>query len=237
MPQPRDPESHRQRWKALADAARARTAEHGVTADVARSGAILAGHEIEIADGKPHTVGARKAGSRQRGISLVEVTIAVAMLGLVVLIAAPAFGTMMRQSRVQASARQFAGDIRNARARAASTGWEYKIVGFRAGTGTNANQYRLFGRKSGAVTWPVDTAAAASTSTTYAGGWIDFTKLYPGVSMSPGGSTGVSRFELSFEPRGVVKLSSGSFDPFTLNGTGGATKSLRVSTLGNVTIQ
>jgi Tfp pilus assembly protein FimT len=237
MAQTENSQSHRQRWKAFSEAARARVMQSVEAPEPSSAQTRLERNEFEIGAAERGPAVLRRLRSKERGISLVEIMIAVAMLGLVVLVAAPAFGKMMKSSRVQGSLRQFVGDVRNARARAASTGWEYKIVGFRAGTGANANKYRLLGRKSGSVTWPVDTAAVATTSTTYAGRWTDFTTLYPGVSLSPGGSTGVSRFELWFAPRGIVTGSTGSFDPFTLNGQSGVTKSFRVSNLGSITIQ
>src|SRR5687767_4320326 len=79
--------------------------------------------------------------SRQRGYSLAEALVAVAIVGLVTMVSVPAFMTMYRAGQVKVSARQFAGDARWARQLAVTSRKPVKIS---CGTGTTAPSYSIY---------------------------------------------------------------------------------------------
>lgn len=111
----------------------------------------------------------RKAGpDGQRGYSLTEMLVVVAMIGVFSLITVPQFMTYYRQAKVRASVRQFAGHMRAARARAITRN-VVTAVSFAPGAnpsgGYRSGQYGIFDRT-------VDTSTTPPTVTwTRVGNW------------------------------------------------------------------
>jgi prepilin-type N-terminal cleavage/methylation domain-containing protein len=171
---------------------------------------------------------------RRSGFSLTEVLIVVAVGGLVLLTALPAFANILRGVRHDAAVRQLVSDIREARGRATMSGWEYRIVGYADGGGADANRYRILGRSSGAVAWPdVDDASFAS-ATQRADDWVDVAALYPGNRLEPNNGGSEPLFLLTFDARGAAAMSNDCFDPFQIVGPEDVTTSIRVSPVGGV---
>ncbi len=137
------------------------------------------------------------------------------------LVAVPAFLSMIKISRLHAAARQTIGDLRKARAQAIATGWECKIVGFGNASGDpNRNRYRLIARQTSAVAWPTDSSATFKSGTQRAEPWVDMSSAFPGVQLDPGGASSNDRFEIVFDSRGSALASANDFTPFRIVGTG-----------------
>jgi len=158
---------------------------------------------------------------KQSGTTLSETLIALAIGALLVLVAVPAFLSMIKVSRLHAAARQAVGDLREARAQAIATGWECKVVGFgNASTDPNRNQYRVMARQTSGVAWPSDTAPTFKSTTQRADPWVDVSSAFPGVQLDPGGTSTNDRFEIVFDSRGAATPSLNDFSPFRVVGTG-----------------
>lgn len=170
---------------------------------------------------------------RERGFSSAEIAVALAVVGMVVLIAVPSFTSMLRRARVASASRQIISDIREARSRSLGSGWEYKLFGFAAtSTDVRKNQYRVLARSNSGVSWPSDTSAVMSSSTQRAERWMNVTTQFPGVSLiSP-----TARFEIAFNSQGAAP-GAASFNPLVVNNTQGNTTSVTVTTVGNVRVQ
>jgi Tfp pilus assembly protein FimT len=173
----------------------------------------------------------------ERGTSVAEALVALAIASLVVLIAVPGLRYVIRGTTLRAAARQAVGDLREARAEAIATGWECRIVGY--GTGSshpNRNQYRVMARKTSAVAWPADTSAILKTSSQKVGPWVDITTAFPGVELDPGGSSADDRFEILFDSRGAATASPTDLSPLRVVGEG-KPASISVSAAGGITLQ
>jgi prepilin-type N-terminal cleavage/methylation domain-containing protein len=158
---------------------------------------------------------------KRNGFTLSETLVALAIGGLLVLVAVPAFLNMIKVSRLRAAARQTVGDLREARAQAIATGWECKIVGFGAASGDpNRNRYRIVARQTSAVAWPADTSPVFKSVTQRADPWMDVGSAFPGVQLDPGGSSTNDRFEIVFDSRGAATASVNDFNPFRVVGNG-----------------
>jgi prepilin-type N-terminal cleavage/methylation domain-containing protein len=170
------------------------------------------------------------------GLTLVELVVVVAIMGMLAMIALPFFTGSIQASRLEGAARQIASDMREAQARASLTGWQYRVVGHNESSGdAHSNQYRLMGRSSAAIAWPADTVGAFESTTQMAGNWVDVDTLYPGVTINPASAS--SQFWVTFDSRGVAIDIAASCNPLLLSGENGTSKSLRVTTAGSVRIQ
>jgi Tfp pilus assembly protein FimT len=147
--------------------------------------------------------------------------VALAIGGLLVLVAVPAFLSMIKVSRLHAAARQTVGDLREARAQAIATGWECKVVGFGATSADpNRNRYRVIARQTSAIAWPSDTSPVFKSSTQRVEPWMDMSSAFPGVQLDPGGTSSNDRFEIVFDSRGSATPSPNDFNPFRVVGNG-----------------
>jgi len=159
--------------------------------------------------------------------------VALALGGLVMLVAVPGLWGILQRSRLDAAVRHMVADLHDARSQAITTGWEYRIVGFDSGSSLNANQYRLLARNSSSASWPADDAAPMLSSTQYAGSWVRIDSMYPGVNLdytSP-------RFELTFDSRGTAAGAAANFNPLRLIGHDGDEARVQVSVVGGITVQ
>ena len=180
----------------------------------------------------------RRLGNK--GVSLIELVAAVAVLGLLVGVAMPSFLTMMRRSQVDAATRHILSDAHRARSLAITTGWEYKFFGYNADAPNPfANQYRFLARSTAAVGWPAEAAAPFQSATQIAGPWVNLNNEYPGALINPGDTGGLARFWVAFNARGVRIERDDSFNPLNIrsDSVGAVTRSLNVSLPGIVTIQ
>jgi prepilin-type N-terminal cleavage/methylation domain-containing protein len=178
----------------------------------------------------------RAASRRPRGLTLVELVVVVALMGMLVMIGLPFMTGSMQASRLEGAVRQIASDLRAAQARASLTGWQYRVVGYNESSGdAHSNQYRLMGRSSAAIAWPADTVGAFEGATQMAGDWVDVDALYPGVTINPASAS--PQFWVTFDSRGVAIDIAASCNPMLLSGENGTSKSLRVTTAGSVRIQ
>lgn len=175
---------------------------------------------------------------RQKGFTLGEVVVAVAILGMLAIIAVPSFSRALRRARVDVAVRHISKDLRQARSQAIKSGWEYRVVGFNAGTSDlHQNQYRLLARRSSAFAWPLDNAAPFVSDTLIAGAWTQVGLIYPGIAVSTSTPGAPSRFGVTFDSRGAASELNGSFSPFEIAGSHSASRALRVSPTGRISIQ
>jgi prepilin-type N-terminal cleavage/methylation domain-containing protein len=170
---------------------------------------------------------------RSRGYSLTELMVALALGGLVMLIAVPGLWGILHRSRLDAAVRTVVADLHDARSRAITSGWEYRIVGFDSGSTTNRNRYRVLGRSTTSVSWPADTAAPMLSSTQYAGSWVRLDSMYPGVNLD----YTLPRFEVTFDSRGTAGGAAGTFNPLRLIGRDGDQAQVQVSVVGGIMVQ
>lgn len=174
-----------------------------------------------------------------KGYTLIELVVVVGIIIVMTIAAMPFFTAMMRNSQLDAGARQLAGDVREARSLATQTGWQYKIVGFNVGGGqTKKNQYHLLGRSSAGVAWPADTADPFQNATKMAGPWINFNQLYPNVSLNP--SVSNPSFYVSFNSQGVAfewNPTAGSWMTITPSSGSSTSRQLTITAAGGVRIQ
>lgn len=179
---------------------------------------------------------AREVG--RRGYTLVELVVVVGILIVMTYAGLPFFSAMMQGSRLDAAARQIAGDVREARSKATQTGWQYQIVGYNVGgSSTYKNQYRLVGKTPAETIWPApDTQPGPFQSATkMAGPWINFNQLYPGVSLNQSNSN--PSFYVSFNSQGVAFEWNSSFAPLNIVHDSGPSRQVSVTSAGSVKIQ
>lgn len=163
--------------------------------------------------------------------------VALAIGGMILLIAVPAFRSAIDRSRLDIATRRMSNELMNARSKAVATGWEFKLVGFgSASSDAMRNRYRLLGRRTSAVAWPMDTDAAFTSTTQSAGPWSDPSAVDSSLQLLPGGTGANARFEISFNSRGRASLGTGDFTPFQVC-VKGDVASIRVSVVGGITTQ
>jgi prepilin-type N-terminal cleavage/methylation domain-containing protein len=167
------------------------------------------------------------------GFTLTELLVAIALGGLLLLIAVPALSGVMHRSYLDAATRHLVGEVNRARSRAVTTGWEYRVVGFDSSATANRNRFRTLARRTTTTAWPADDAAQTLTAAQYAGPWIDIPSQHRGVSLDCDGT----RFEVTFDSRGTAANVDASFNPVRLVGHEGDDKVVEVSVVGNVTVQ
>jgi len=180
----------------------------------------------------------RRLGNK--GVSLIELVAAVAVLALLVGVAMPRFQTMVRRSQVDAATRHILSDVNRARSLAITTGWEYKFFGYNSDAPSPfANQYRFLARNPAGGVWPADAAAPIQSPTQIAGQWVNLSNIYPGALINPGDTGGQARFWVTLNARGVRIDVDNSFDPMNVrsDSVGAVNRSLSVSLPGIVTIQ
>jgi Tfp pilus assembly protein FimT len=171
---------------------------------------------------------------RQRGFSMTEVIMIMALLGMILMVAIPGFAAVMERSRLNAALRTVMNDVREARVEATTSGWQYQIVGYASGNDGRANQYRMLGRRSTAVAWPDEDSPAFTSDTQLAGPWVDMGYLFTGVHLEPNNAADDPRFELTFDARGAATMSNESFAPFQLRNEHETVIAFRVSAAGGI---
>jgi len=167
----------------------------------------------------------------KRGLTLVELVIAMMVCVILLAVAIPAFQTMLQRSQLDAAVRQVMSDVREAQSRATLTSWQYRLIGFENDSGSPyKNQYRVIGRSSSAVGWPVETVATFSSATQMAGNWINVNTMFPDVKLDTSDAT--TRFWVSYDSRGAA-FEINSF-PLNLSHKSGQKQCLGVTAAGSI---
>ncbi|HEX9898110.1 MAG TPA: type II secretion system protein [Candidatus Methylomirabilis sp.] len=167
----------------------------------------------------------------KRGLTLVELVIAMMVCVILLAVAIPAFQTMLQRSQLDAAVRQVMSDVREAQSRATLTSWQYRLIGFDIDSGdTHKNQYRVIGRSSSAVAWPIETVATFSSATQMAGNWVDVNRMFSDVKLDTADAT--TRFWVSYDSRGVA-FEINSF-PLNLSHKSGQKQCLGVTAAGSI---
>lgn len=174
---------------------------------------------------------------RERGSSFAQLLVVVAIVGIMSLVAVPMFKTIFSRAQADGAALEIAAAAREARWKAVSQGWQFRVQGYgKQATATLRNQYRLLARSTTAVAWPADTSSPFTSTTQYAGPWFNLKQQFNGVDVNPSSSANGGRFLVSFDSRGVA-FENEVFAPLTLTSSSGKTRTLTISTSGNVQIQ
>jgi prepilin-type N-terminal cleavage/methylation domain-containing protein len=175
---------------------------------------------------------------RARGMSIVELSIVMAILASLSSIAIPGILGGIQRRGVDGASRRLAEDIRLAQSSAITRGMQVRLVAFdQTGTAPNsgyttdptrANQYRIEMRAGATATWPTlaDSPASNANVLTH---WKDLGGSYRGVNVTAGNT-------VAFNSQGFL---TGSGTPLnitvTMAGPGG-TKSVQTNPIGKATI-
>ena len=173
----------------------------------------------------------------KRGLTLVELAIAMMVIVILLAVAIPAFQALLQRSQLDAAVRQIMSDVREVQSRATLTAWQYQLVGYENDSGSPfRNQYRVIGRSSSAVAWPVDTVAAFNFptlppgATQMAGNWVNVNTMFPDVKLDTADAT--NRFWVSYDSRGVA-FQINSF-PLNISHKSGQKRCLGVTAAGSI---
>lgn len=182
----------------------------------------------------------RKCWTKPRGINIIELSIAVSIVGILAALAIPGILGSIQRSGVDGASRRLAEDIRLAQSNAITRGVQARLVAFdqtgvapNPPSGTNlsdvskANKYRIEIRSGASATWPAVTDTPGSNSNILTT-WHDISGQYRGVVVTTGNA-------LLFNSQGFL---ANSVIPLTivLQGSGG-TKTVQTSVIGKATVQ
>jgi prepilin-type N-terminal cleavage/methylation domain-containing protein len=167
----------------------------------------------------------------KRGLTLVELVIAMMVMVILLALAIPAFMALLQRSQLDGAVRQVMSDAREAQSRATLTSWQFRLIGYDIDAG-NAykNQYRVIGRSSSAVAWPADTGPNFSSATQMAGPWVNVNRQFPDVKLDTSDAT--SKFYVSYDSRGVA-FEINSF-PLNISHRSGQKQCLGVTAAGSI---
>lgn len=188
---------------------------------------------------EPQAPSARRARKGDRGLTVPELMVAVAIIAIVAGVAMPALHNILQAQRVNAAARQVAADVRRARALAVAT---QAYHGWHSGTDPAVNlasRYRIEkATTADGQNWPPATGGPTANALTI---WINLSADYTGVGLTTvTDGAGASVGGAIFNSRGA------SVDPWTgnlrrvsivLTGPSGTTRTVQVSTAGRVNVQ
>lgn len=178
-----------------------------------------------------------KGQSGQKGYSLIEALVVVAIIGLVSLVTVPNFITMYRASKVKGAIRQFTSDIRNARQLAVT---ENRQMMMSLGTtAAERDRYWLYRDVDGSweVVEPAGKTLEEATENT--------TVYFSGTDFPDSDTTdGKNRADIIFQRNGTVKpfpiVGSGQYPAITIKTDDDIPKpsyTVRVSAAGTVRVE
>ena len=146
-------------------------------------------------------MGSLRSFRDSRGLTLIEILVALVIIGVAVTLAAPSFTAWLGSSTVKKTARQLVTDLQFAKMKAVAEGVQYR-VSFDSASGSYVVQRGNASIDSGSwTTVGIERRIADKTNPYYAKG-VTLKQNYPGgvVLFSPLGSSGM----------GTVKLSTGA---------------------------
>lgn len=180
-----------------------------------------------------------RSWDKPRGINIVELAIAVSILGILSAIAIPGIVGGVQRSGVDGASRRLAEDIRLAQSSAITRGVQARVIAFdQAGTAPNPgsssvtdttkkNMYRIEVRSGATASWPALTDNPGTNANVLTV-WQDLGNQYRGVAVTTGNI-------LIFNSQGFLANSAVSLN-IVVQGSGG-TKTVQTSVIGKATIQ
>lgn len=167
--------------------------------------------------------------SREKGITAIELLIAVAVLAVLGAAAMPSFLNLLEQYRFNAAVRQIAADLRLAQSLAVSRGLRFRLVAFDRTDPELPNRYRLEGANVCCPpVWPAATDTPATNTLVY-NDWANLAAQYRGVEITAANST------IYFDPRGTRVGGAVGDAPVVTLSNGVGTMNIQVSSAGRVT--
>jgi prepilin-type N-terminal cleavage/methylation domain-containing protein len=129
----------------------------------------------------------------ERGFSLIELVIAIVILGLVLLIAMMSFSQWLTKSRVEAQVKQMVSDISELRIRALTTKQRYSVTldanSYTFKSYTTENQSKSNGNNIPGGTYIVKYGLKHSTGTAFSGISAEIFEIYPNGMLANIGDT------------------------------------------------
>lgn len=173
-----------------------------------------------------------------RGMTIVELSITVAILASLTSIALPGILGGIQRRGVDGASRRLAEDVRLAQSSAITRGMQVRLVAFdqtgtalNSGFGTDpskANLYRIEMRAGATAVWP-DLADSSASNANVLTPWKDLSGNYRGVTVTAGNT-------VTFNSQGFL-TGSGMPLNITITVTGpGGTKSVQTNPIGKATI-
>ena len=156
----------------------------------------------------------------RRGWTVIELMVAVGILGFVISIGALAQTRLLPNYRLSAATRQVVTDLRLLRAKAIAQNNRFKLV-FAA----NSNSYHAERRNPDSGAWEPYALYGRTSGTEASTQSVDL----------PTSVTATGAIEVTFDPRGTVSITSGT-PPLTLSVPGPRTRSLSINLAGLITI-
>lgn len=154
----------------------------------------------------------------QPGMTLIEVLLVVAILGIVAGFGLPNLVGALQRNRARGTADILTTAMRDARARAIATGWIFRVVGFNDNNGgTSANRFRIEGKINAAALWPSSpwaTTKPFQTSTQAGDRVISLPVEYPGNRLNVGDAGGLAQcgiansFCIEYSPQGMLNAAT-----------------------------